>query len=165
MATILVIDDDGAIRGLIRCALEKAGHDVAEAADGELGLYAYRRQPVDLVLCDLVMPKREGLETIRGLRAWDPGVPIVAMSEGSSTSPMNFLPVAAKMGASATLAKPITIQAMLGLVAGLLDRAEGVKLGRAEDREKIAQWLDVSPDEVREVEDEGYDRRWPPLDE
>jgi CheY-like chemotaxis protein len=68
MARILVIDDDAAVRGTIRRHLESDGHAVAEAPDGRAGMKLYRENPTDLVITDLFMPEREGLETIRELR-------------------------------------------------------------------------------------------------
>ena len=129
MASILIIDDDASLRRLLRAALEGAGYQVAEAADGASGLAAYRQRAANLVLCDIVMPDREGLETIRELRTRYSGVPIVAMSGGAAGYAMDFLPVAAKLGASATLHKPFSLHALLGTVGDLLGREEA----RADD--------------------------------
>lgn len=65
MARILVIDDDGQVRGAIRRILERAGHTVLDAADGEMGMRAHREGPADLIITDIFMPERDGIETIR----------------------------------------------------------------------------------------------------
>ena len=62
MATILVIDDEQSIRGLLKEILVKAGHRVLEAEDGRKGLALYQKEPVDLVIMDLLMPETDGLE-------------------------------------------------------------------------------------------------------
>src|SRR5216117_2015940 len=72
VARILVMDDDGMLRGAIRIALEAAGYEVLEAADGHAGLRLQREQGDDLVLVDIFMPERDGLEVIRALR---PSIP------------------------------------------------------------------------------------------
>src|SRR2546422_679647 len=77
VARILVMDDDGTLRGAIRVALEAAGYEVMEAADGHAGLRLQREQGADLVLVDIFMPERDGLEVIRALRAEHPQPKIV----------------------------------------------------------------------------------------
>ena len=69
MANVLIADDDGHIRDVLRYALERAGHHVHEAADGRATLRIAREEPVDLVLLDIVMPEEDGLEVCRRLRA------------------------------------------------------------------------------------------------
>jgi CheY-like chemotaxis protein len=74
MASILLIDDDPHVRAFLRILLDGSGHSVAEAADGEEGILACRRQRFDLVLCDLDMPVKDGLATIAELRRDFPGL-------------------------------------------------------------------------------------------
>ena len=69
MATILVADDDGHIRDVVRFALESAGHDVVECSDGEEALAAFATNDVDLLVLDIVMPERDGLDVCRTVRA------------------------------------------------------------------------------------------------
>src|SRR5262249_48013757 len=80
MAPVLVIDDEAGLRAFLRLALERSGHEVAEAEDGEVALRAWRAAPYDLILCDLMMPNRDGMETILALRVERPGLPVIAMS-------------------------------------------------------------------------------------
>ncbi len=77
---VLVIDDDEAMRGYLRMVLQKEGYEVAEAADGHEGLAACRADPPDLVITDLVMPNKGGLETIGELKRDFPQVRIIAIS-------------------------------------------------------------------------------------
>src|SRR5947208_5482697 len=106
VARILVMDDDGTLRGAIRVALEAAGYEVMEAADGHAGLRLHREQGADLVLVDIFMPERDGLEVIRALRAEQAKPTIVAMSGGGRTGQIEVLEAAAALGASRTLVKP-----------------------------------------------------------
>ncbi len=80
MARILLIDDDDALRGVIAQNLAMAGHTVLQAADGRQGVNLFHATPVDLVLTDLVMPGKEGVETIIELHRERPELPIIAMS-------------------------------------------------------------------------------------
>lgn len=123
MAHILVADDDPGMRRCIRMALEGAGHQVSEAADGNEALKALREGPADLVLCDLVMPDKEGLETIRELRRDFPALPIIAMSGGVYHGTMDFLALAKVLGAAQTLPKPFTMTRLLTAVNEVLGGA------------------------------------------
>jgi CheY-like chemotaxis protein len=80
VARILLVEDDEAVRDILKKALVSSGHEVEEAENGNVALAAYRRQPCDLVITDLVMPEKDGLETILELRRMNPAVKIVAMS-------------------------------------------------------------------------------------
>jgi CheY-like chemotaxis protein len=120
MPFILIIDDDSHLRLFVRHSLERAGHQVQEASDGHKGIELYRKQPANLVLCDLVMPKKEGIETIRELRRLDPRVKLIAMSGSASLYSRDLLPVAEALGADRTLRKPFEVDALLSAVDDLL---------------------------------------------
>ncbi len=115
---ILLIDDDAMLRQTIRKMLESAGHEVVEAENGKAGLENFRKQPIDAVVTDIIMPQKEGIETIRDIRALDAKVRIVAISGGGRTHQMDFLNIAAKLGASTTLSKPFRKEALLACVEG-----------------------------------------------
>jgi DNA-binding response OmpR family regulator len=115
---ILLIDDDAMLRQTIRKMLESAGHEVVEAENGRAGLDVFRKLGVDAVVTDIIMPQKEGIETIRELRALDARVRIVAISGGGRTHKMDFLNLATKLGADATLAKPFRKEALLACVEG-----------------------------------------------
>ena len=88
MPRILIIDDERQIRELLRDILEDAGYDVAEAADGQEAIKIQRGEPADLIITDLIMPEKEGIETIRELKQSYPDVRIIAMSGGGVVGPL-----------------------------------------------------------------------------
>ncbi len=121
MAFILVIDDDVGTQELIKFVLQKAGHQVLCAQDGVAGLQALRQHPADLVLCDLFMPKKDGLETIRELHRDFPQVKVVAISGGNPRDGwFDFLPFAKKFGAVAVLPKPFLSKELTAVVEQVL---------------------------------------------
>ena len=120
MAHILVVDDEPMLRRTLRAILEKAGHTVAEAGDGQQALKIFSANKPDLVLTDIIMPDREGVETIGELRQLDAQVPIIAMSGGGSTGGDLFLTLAIQVGATRTLAKPIRQTDLLEAIAACL---------------------------------------------
>lgn len=137
MNPILIIDDDIEILSLLRLILEREGYDVLAASDGNEGLKFCRQQRVDLVITDLIMPEKEGLETIMELRRDFPRVNIIAMSGGGRMAPENYLHIAQVLGAQRTLRKPFTPKEMLeaiGEVVGnptWLSHKKGSSNGRA----------------------------------
>jgi CheY-like chemotaxis protein len=131
VARILVIDDDVRVRSWLRPALEGIGHSVAEARDGAEGLAAYRREPADLVLCDLFMPAKDGLEAIRELRNLDPVARVVAMSGGGrfGLEGAELLAVARRLGAARVLLKPFGVDAVRAAVDDVLALPAPVGVG------------------------------------
>ena len=112
-----MIDDDDQLRSFIRNLLESEGHQVEEARNGEEGIRRYHQERPDVVLCDLFMPQKEGLETIREFHRLSPEVKIVAMSGGWDKAPSHdFLRLAKYFGAVSVLAKPFPSAALLSLV-------------------------------------------------
>ncbi|HUH65513.1 MAG TPA: response regulator [Syntrophales bacterium] len=117
MSRILIIDDDEAVLSVLKDMLLREGYDVAEARDGVEGLRSFRSRPADLVITDIYMPEKEGLELIRDLRVASAGIRIIAMSGGSPAAPgFPTLTVADKLGADYTIEKPFTQKEMLCLV-------------------------------------------------
>jgi DNA-binding response OmpR family regulator len=117
---ILVIDDDELIRLTIRNSLKKLGCTVIEAENGNTGVPMFKKERPDLVITDMLMPDKEGLETISEIRAIDPAAKIIAMSGGGSSKNMAFLQLAQKMGASRIMSKPIKPDELLNTVKSLL---------------------------------------------
>jgi len=115
--TILVIDDDPEVRGLVGQILMAAGYEVLSAADGKAGIRSVEENEVRLVITDLVMPNQEGLETIGQLRARRPGIKIVAISGAYGGA---FLKAARLFGAHAALGKPLEPGELLRVVRELL---------------------------------------------
>ena len=128
MALILVVDDEELLRRTLRTALERAGHEVEEAVDGGDAVRKFARRPCELVLIDIIMPEREGVETIGELRRLYPELPIIAMSGGGSVGGELFLDLARRLGATRTLPKPIRNAELVQLVAECLetDRQPGL---------------------------------------
>jgi len=117
---VLVIEDDDAVRRLLRRHLVAAGYEVREATNGAVGLAAYRQQPSDLIITDIVMPETEGLETIRELRRVNPEVKIIAISAAAGGRADGYLDTAMQFGASRILSKPFTGADLLSVVAEVL---------------------------------------------
>ncbi|HEX6692557.1 MAG TPA: response regulator [Burkholderiales bacterium] len=103
---VLVVDDNEDLRNTIGALLQADGFDVVLAADGQAALAQHQVRPVDVVLTDLFMPDKDGIETIVELRKLSPGVKIVAMSGWTSSQGSDYLQVAREIGASVTLQKP-----------------------------------------------------------
>ena len=122
MARILVVDDDGAIRGAIRKVLTLEGFEVIEAMNGRDAIASYREQPVELVITDIWMPDKDGLEVIRELRQISPDLPMIAMSGGSSRGQLDFLHHAEAFGACQVIQKPFEIEELIRSVRRLVDR-------------------------------------------
>ena len=119
MANLLVIDDEPLIRQMARRILEGSGHRVIEAENGVIGLARLEENPVDLVLTDIVMPNKEGVETIQDIRRFHPEVKVIAMS--GSGSHQLYLDTAMKFGAHAALNKPFRpddLREIVGRVLG-----------------------------------------------
>ena len=120
MANVLVIDDEPLIRQMARRILERSGHRIIEAANGAIGLEKLEENAVDLVLTDIMMPEKEGVETIQYVRRFYPKVKVVVMSGSDSAS--FYLEVATKFGAHAAMSKPFRPDDLNELV----DRLVGV---------------------------------------
>lgn len=117
MSRVLIVDDQDMVRRTLRLALEAAGLEVREAGDGDEALRLYRAAPADVVITDIVMPNKEGIETIFELRRASTRVKIIAMS-GRDTA--DFLEMARKLGADHVLRKPFEMRALVALVQDCL---------------------------------------------
>ena len=127
MKRILVIDDDVSQREIFRESLEHAGYEVKEAPDGQTGLQLFRQQPCHLVITDIFMPEKEGLETILELKKEFLYVKIIAISGGmtrlkedGNLMAETALEAAKRLGADRTLRKPVTLQRLLNTVNEVL---------------------------------------------
>ena len=122
MATILVIDDDPQICELLEQTFREEGHVVFSAYNGEEGIRLYRQHLPEVILLDILMPEKEGLETIRDLRREFPQVMIIAMSGASDATKINLLQLAHRLGAQYRLTKPFQLEDVLELVNGALSQ-------------------------------------------
>jgi len=116
VARILIIDDDVQIRTLLKEILQQEGYEVVDAPDGLEGVRLYRENPADLVITDIIMPEKEGLEIIRELRTDFPEVKIMAISGGGRIGPEPYLQIAERLGAQSILTKPIGRDELIGAV-------------------------------------------------
>ena len=123
MSRILVIDDDDLVRRTVETMLRMAGHHVELAVDGADGLRQFQQQPFDLVIADIFMPNKEGLETIRELRQITQQTPIITMTgsfpgphRGGDLGNIDYLRMAQVFGATRTLSKPFSHRELLALV-------------------------------------------------
>jgi DNA-binding response OmpR family regulator len=121
MKKILIIDDDELITMTLRNVLKKEGFEVFDAENGVIGLELYKTHSPDLVITDMLMPDKEGLETITDLKAINPSCKIIAMSGGGSTQNMTFLELAKKVGADRVMEKPVRPADMIQTVKGLIN--------------------------------------------
>lgn len=120
MKQILIIDDQEDVCSILRQMLEMAGYSVKVAFHGGEGMMIYRQESIDLIVTDIFMPEKEGLETIIALRKENPDVKIIAISGGGATK-LNVLPLAHKLGATRTLAKPFGHEEFLRTVREVIE--------------------------------------------
>jgi len=113
MARILVIDDDVLVLDMLYESLTREGYDVLRASNGEEGMRLYREEPVDLIITDIVMPEKEGIETIIELRQDFPDVKIIAISGGGRIGTKDYLQMAKIFGVQRTFTKPVARQQLL----------------------------------------------------
>ncbi|MGL6073119.1 MAG: response regulator transcription factor [Fimbriiglobus sp.] len=150
---IVVIEDEPAIRRGLVDALRLTGYDVAEAADGMLGLREAQAGGIDLVLLDLMLPKKDGLQVLADLRQSHPDRPVIILTaRGSEDDRVRGL----KMGADDYIVKPFSAKELIARVEAVLRRTtkkpevlNHVKIGRGE--------VDLSRREVRWSETERTD--------
>ena len=131
MARILVIEDDDLVQQLLLEGLTKAGYEVTLASDGEEGIRRFREQPADLIITDILMPVKDGVEAIRELRHDFPDAKIIAIT--GVRGRFSRLPAAEYLGAVRTFVKPFSLQEIIGAVKQILggDTSEEVGERRA----------------------------------
>ncbi|MDK1020578.1 MAG: response regulator [Candidatus Hydrogenedentes bacterium] len=126
MAHILVIDDEVQIREVLRTVLERVGYKVTEAGDGIKGLEIYAEGGIDLVVTDIIMPEKGGIDTIMDLRRDYPGVKIIAISGGGMCGDISYLDMALGVGADRAIGKPFVLDDFLESVEDLLSPKESL---------------------------------------
>ncbi len=122
MASILIIDDEPQVRLMLRMKLEAHGYEVKDADDGRKGLRLYREDPTDLIITDLIMPEKEGIETISEVKSEFPDVKVIAISGGGRFGPDGYLDIAKGIGAERTFSKPIELNELIKAVEELIGR-------------------------------------------
>ena len=116
----MIIDDEDELRATLRLMLERAGHDVTEAVNGVQGISRYEEESADLIITDIIMPEKEGVETIITLRQSNPQLPIIAISGGGRLEATDFLSMAKRLGACQVLSKPFRRDQLLEAVRACL---------------------------------------------
>lgn len=125
MAKIILIDDEPSILLMLKKMLEKAGHEVDTASNGNEGIILFEKNKYDLLITDIIMPEKEGMETIIEAHKKYPGLKIIAISGGGRISPEGYLPGAKHLGANMVFQKPLVQKEFLEAVAVLLNDAKG----------------------------------------
>ena len=115
-ARILIVDDETVSRKILRAKLEAAGHEVREAVDGQEAVDLYNAEPPDVALIDLIMPVKDGTETIMEIRATHPSAKIIAMTAGAH----DFPAVERVPGANQTFSKPLDTDRVLEAIEALV---------------------------------------------
>jgi DNA-binding NtrC family response regulator len=120
MKTVLVIDDEAPIREIVRYLLERAGYDVLDADSAEAGLALFRKHGPSLVITDILMPNKTGLEILAAFQGLDPAVKLIVMSGGDGRDLNDALATARRHGPVETLAKPFRPKELLEIVRRVL---------------------------------------------
>jgi CheY-like chemotaxis protein len=116
---VLVIDDDELVRMAVTRMLQKQGYEVLEAKNGVVGIEMFKSHQPDIILTDMLMPDKEGLETISEILQLRPNTKIIAMSGGGQSQNMSFLQLARKIGASRTISKPVKPDELFSAIKSL----------------------------------------------
>lgn len=117
MKRILVIDDEPEIRELLKDKLERSGYEVVTACDGNEGVRLFRKDPTDLIITDIIMPQKEGVEVIQELHSEYPQLKIMAISGGGQHTSMQFcLKLAQSLGAVRTFNKPFKLSEVVAAI-------------------------------------------------
>ena len=127
MKKILIIDDEPHILLMLKKMLERAGYEIDIASNGLEGLELFKKYPSDLVITDIIMPEKEGLETIREMKRLQSELKIIAMSGGGKITADSYLQTAKLFGASRVIEKPFTQQQMVEAVNDLISGSEEQK--------------------------------------
>ena len=115
MAKILIIDDETAIAYMLKKMVERAGHEAEIAGNGNEGLQFFDRFHPDLLITDIVMPEKEGLELIFDLRRKNPKLKIIAISGGGSFQYEGYLNSAKHLGADMVFQKPLDLKELMSI--------------------------------------------------
>jgi len=122
MASVLVVDDDKQFRRMAKEILVQAGYEAAEAQDGQEALSLCQKGSFDLVIIDIFMPEKDGLEAINELRQDFPDIKVLAISGGVGKFQVDVLAMAKKFGAHQTITKPFDVEAFLNSVHAVLEQ-------------------------------------------
>ena len=132
MGSILIIDDEQDIRDALLMVLESVGHDVKVASNGDEAVELQRREPADLIITDIIMPGKDGIDTIKEIRQEFPGTRIIAISGGGGVQSADYVPqaitttaylaAAKQAGADMVITKPFERKDLIQAVADMFGR-------------------------------------------
>ena len=120
MKKILIIDDEPYILLMLKKMLERAGYEVDLASNGREGMDLFNKETADLVITDIIMPDKEGLELIIEMKRQRPNLKIIAMSGGGRISPGSYLECATHFGAEKVFQKPFKQKELISAVRELI---------------------------------------------
>lgn len=120
MKQILIIDDEPDIRIMLKKMIERAGYEVEIAENGQVGMDLFSAGSFDMVITDILMPEKEGLEIIRDMKQISPGMKIIAISGGGRISAATYLESAGIFGADMVFEKPFRQAEITGAIKSLL---------------------------------------------
>jgi len=120
VARILIIEDDVSVREFLESLLQRAGFDTVTAANGKEGMEVFHTPPVDLVITDIIMPEKDGIETIMDMKRLSPSLKVIAISGGGRSEPEDYLHSARLLGADDAIKKPFNNDDILDSVRALL---------------------------------------------
>jgi DNA-binding NtrC family response regulator len=124
---VLLADDDDDLRHTLGQLLSRAGYQVIEVKDGVQATHTLEETHVDVLVTDLLMPHKEGLETISEAKKSHPGLRIVAISGGGRVRPEGYLGMAKRFGADRTMQKPFTGEELVKVIAELIAQPRAAK--------------------------------------
>jgi DNA-binding NtrC family response regulator len=120
MAKILLVEDDELVRDMLAQVLKKASHEVTCAADGEAAAKILQGAEPDLMVTDIIMPKKSGITLISEVKNRHPAMEIIAISGGGRLDPIGYLDLSENLGASVSFEKPVDNTALLMAIDLLL---------------------------------------------
>lgn len=121
MAGILIVEDDGDLREMLKMSLLQRKYTVIEASNGKEAIAKFKPSIVDLVVTDIIMPDEDGLKVIMKLREVKPNIRIIAISGGGKAGPGNYLNLARALGADEIFPKPFSVQSLLLKIDSILE--------------------------------------------
>ena len=121
MATILIVDDDEAVRDSMRIVLERANYEVVLAESGDAAARCYASARPDVVITDLIMPAKDGIDVVREIRRIDPKARLVVMSGGGDSAELRLRTLAKEFGALESLPKPFRVAQLLAVIERALN--------------------------------------------
>lgn len=113
MAKILLVEDDEHVRDMLTQVLQRAAHEVAAAADGEEAVQLLQRSKPDIIITDIIMPKKNGIALITEVKSHHPDIDVIAISGGGRLDPIGYLDLSESIGASVSFEKPVDRAALL----------------------------------------------------